>query len=159
MQLLLRAALIQWRLLLILWRGVTNTCTSWCHLHNRLIFQEYHIYSNRSRILISSRKHHLIGRGHDRKSWRIVSLRQKHGRKRPWLDSAAYLLIIILYVEYLKSYPEKLVYRFSVPKRCCSKLLKPPSISSCTPARLKLIVAAASIRINTVDSASSSTCT
>ena len=44
------------------------------------------------------------GRGDDCKPCTIVGLRQKHGRKRPWLDSAAYLSII--YIEYSKINPD-----------------------------------------------------
>ena len=56
----------------------------------------------------------LSGRGHDRKPWTIINSRQKHGRKHPWLGSAAYLSII--YLEYLKISPEKRVYRVNVNK-------------------------------------------
>ena len=96
----------------------------------------------------------LNGRSHDRKSCAIISSRQKHGRKRPWLDSAAYLSII--YIKCSKINPENMSIVSLSPRGVAPKLIKPalksepPSISSRTPARLKLIVAAASIRINTV---------
>ena len=57
----------------------------------------------------------LGGCGHDRKRWTIVSSRQKHGRRRPWLGSkAAWLLIFRSYLGYSKSSPEKIVLRIVI---------------------------------------------
>ena len=65
------------------------------------------------------------------------------------LGSAAYLLII--YLKLSKFSPENRVYCVNV-QDVSLQTIKAASISSCTPARLKLIVATASIQINTIHS-------
>ena len=63
------------------------------------------------------------------------------------------LVLLLIYSEHSKIIPEILICRVNVTKRYHSKAAleeEPPSISSRTTARLKLIVAPASIRISTV---------
>ena len=69
---------------------------------------------------------------------------------------AAWLLLFQSYLDYLKYSPHKPVIRITVfldgTVRYWSEINEDhPQISSCTPARLKLPLAAATIQINTVD--------
>ena len=50
------------------------------------------------------------------------------------------LIYQIIYLKYSKISTEKRIYCVNVTKRCRSEIKKPPSISSRTPARLKLIL-------------------
>ena len=52
----------------------------------------------------------------------IIGLRQKHGRKHPWLDSAAYLLIN--YIEYSKINPQNKSIVSLSPRSVAPKLIK-----------------------------------